>query len=265
MPRSLPCTISAVLIILSSACSVSTITGEDPVIKAGISASIRQYSSVNWESRRNAIITASEYTDSSYRITLTRFFIKAADDSHPLVRIEALRGLKKMMPPEAMPKIRHMAQYDNSPIVRWTAYTVLEDYRDAENEKAFITGCGDEDWLIRESAIRGLLKIEDMEVQRRNIDLILTMIKDSSISVRIETLNNLQYRDPVLFSAISRLINSRKTGKSLLKAALRAVSGYRFDDLTRKRLVRLLTHENKEIRILALRALKKEKDLEEDM
>ena len=246
---------------LITACSGTSITSTDPAAREVITRSIRQYSSENWEIRKIAVARAAEYTDSAYTKNLVLFFLMALNDSHPLVRVESLKALKKMKARTAMKKIQFIAQYDPDINVRWSAYSALEEYRSVENENIFITGCRDSDWLIRESAIRGLLKIDDRVVQERNVDLILLMINDSNISVRIETLSNVVYKDKRIYLELSRLINNKNTGRTLLKAALIAVSGYRLDMTTRKRLVRLLTHSSSEVRILAYRALKKDDEL----
>lgn len=252
---------SLLALFLITACSGISITSTDPAAKEVISRSIRQYSSENWEIRKIAVARAAEYTDSAYTKNLVLFFLMAVNDPHPLVRVESLKALKKMKARSAMKKIQDIALYDPDVTVRWAAFSALEEYRSAENEKAFITGCADSDWLIRESAIRGLLKIDDLVVQERNVDLILLMMNDSNISVRIETLNNVVYKDKRIYLELSRLINNKNTGRTLLKSALIAVSGYRLDTTTRKRLIRLLTHSNNEIRVLAYRALKKDDEL----
>ena len=86
-------------------------------------------------------------------------------------------------------------------------------------------------------------------------------MNDPSIAVRIETLRHVRIRDAGLYREISALINNQKTGISLLKAALTAVTGYRIDEKTKKRIIKLLTHENRNVRVLALRALKKDEEL----
>lgn len=259
MARGILCIL--ILFVLTTGCSRTSLTSGDPVAKEIITRSIRQYSSENWEIRKLSVARAANYTDSAYTKNLVLFFLMASNDPHPLVRVEALRALKKMRAESAMVKIRYHALYDPDVTARWTAYTALEEYHSAENESAFITGCRDSDWLIRESAVRGLLGIDDPVVQNRNIDLVISMINDSNISVRIETLNNLKYKDQRIYTEISRIINNKKMGRTVLRSALIAVAGYRLDTTTRKRLIRLLTHSSSEIRILAYRALKKDDEL----
>ena len=63
----------------------------------------------------------------------------------------------------------------------------------------------------------------------------------------------------MIYNEIVKIIKNKSSGLSLLKAALSAARGYRFDEETRERIVKLLTHRNREIRILSLQALKQEK------
>ncbi len=251
------------LLICITACSGSLILNSDAAIKEEIIRAVRDYSSPDWETRRRALNRAAEYLDSDFSKNVILFLIKATDDTHPLVRAEALRELKKARAESAHEKIRFLAVNDTDTNVRVFALDALGEYRSPEDEEAFKKSFMDADWLIREAAIRGLLKIDDAAVQERNIELILKAINDPNISVQIETLNTLQYKDPRLYREISRLINNKNTKISLLKAALAAASGYRFDGVTRKRLIRLVTHSNKEVRLLAFRALKKEEQMNE--
>ena len=251
------------LIILLSClgCSSRTAGGENTEAKDAITRSVKLYSSENWEIRKMAISRVVVYSGTVYSRNVILLLLKATDDPHPLVRVEALHALTRVKTESAHVRIREIALYDRENLVRWSAYKALEVYGSADDESVFITGYGDSDWLIREAAIRGLLKIEDESVQARNVKLIISALNDSSVSVRIDTLNHLKFKDAGLYSEITVLINNKKTGVSLLKAALTAVSGYRLDEKTRNRIVKLLTHDNSEIRVLALRALKKDEEL----
>lgn len=208
-----------------------------------------------------AINRVVAYSGSAYSRNVILLLLKATDDPYPLVRVEALNALTRIKTESAHGRIREMALYDTEPLVRWSAYKALEVYASIDDESAFVTGYADTDWLIRESAIRGLLKINDDAVQSRNIKIIISAINDSNMSVRINTLNHLIYKDQDLYSEIIKLVNSKKTGISLLKAALTAISGYRLDEITKKHIIKLLVHENRDIRVLALRALKKDEEL----
>lgn len=249
------------LLIISLSCSTKTPATENTEARDAITRSVKLYSSGNWEIRRMAISRVVAYSGTAYSRNVILLLLKATDDPYPLVRVEALHALARIKTESAHDRIREMALYDSEAVVRWSAYKALEIYRSADDEPVFIKGYSDSDWLIREAAIRGLLVIENDDVQARNIGLIISAVNDSNVSVRIAALNNLKFRHDLLYSEIISLINNKTTGISLLKAALTAVSGYRLDEKTRNRLVKLLTHGNSEIRVLSLRALKKDEEL----
>lgn len=244
-----------------SACSGSVINRDDEEARKAITRSVKLYSSENWETRKDAVSNAAGYSNSTYSKNVLLLMMKAADDPIPLVRIEALNGLKKLRSGLAVYKIRYMAVSDNDTMVRWTALLALGEYGLPLNEDIFVKCFNDRDWLIREASINGLLKIEGTDVQQRNVELVISAIKDESISVKIAALENIRYKDTRLLPVISGIINNPSTGTSLLKSALVAASGFKFDDTTRKKLFRLLTHPDRDIRILAFRALKKEEEL----
>lgn len=253
-----------ILLLFCLSCTTGTATPENIEAKDAIRRSVKLYSSGNWEIRRMAISRVVAYSGTAYSRNVILLLLKATDDPYPLVRVEALNALTRIKTESAHVRIREMALYDSESVVRWSAYKALEVYGSAEDETVFITGYGDSDWLIREAAIRGLLKIEDEAVQSRNVGLVVSAIHDNSVAVQIDTLNNIRYKSPDLYNEITALVNNKKTGISLLKAALTALSGYRLDETTRNRLVKLLTHENREIRVLALRALKKDDELKKN-
>ena len=250
-----------IILLLCLSCSSRTAAVENTEAKDAITRSVKLYSSENWEIRKMAISRVVVYSGTAYSRNVILLLLKATDDPHPLVRVEALHALTRIKTESAHGRIREMALYDRETVVRWSAYKALEVYGSADDESAFITGYSDSDWLIREAAIRGLLVIDDDAVQARNVQLVISAINDSSISVRIDALYHVRFKDAGLYREITALINNKKTGVSLLKAALTAVSGYRLDENTRNRIVKLLTHENRDVRVLSLRALKKDEEL----
>lgn len=259
--RPKPVSYFLIILLLCLSCSTKTPTTENTEARDAITRSVKLYSSGNWEIRRMAISRVVAYSGTAYSRNVILLLLKATDDPYPLVRVEALHALARIKTESAHGRIREMALYDREAVVRWSAYKALEIYRSADDEPVFIKGYNDSDWLIREAAVRGLLVIENDEVQARNIGLIVSAINDSNVSVRITALNNVRFKDAGLYREITSLINNKTTGASLLKAALTAVSGYRLDEKTRNRLVKLLTHGNSEIRVLSLRALKKDEEL----
>lgn len=250
------------IIILFSFTSCSMKNGiflEDETIKHEINTIINNYSSDDWEVRLKAVKDASIYTDTPYSKNIITFMINASDDYHPLVRIEAIKNLKRMKSYAALEKLRKISLTEQDINVRRAAIKALQDYSQPANAGIFIMGIESRDWLTREESYIGLLKIRPDEYQRQYIGKIIKGMKDPSLSVRIAVFNNVKLKDPLLYNEIAGVINNRKSEISLLKSALVAVNGYTFDDRTRGRLQDLLTHRNKDVRLLSLQALKRDK------
>ncbi len=227
-------------------------------IKGEITAAVHRYSSDNWEERERAVVRMHRYADSAFAVNVTLFFIKATEDRQPAVRIKALQGLRIRKDPAALKRLREMARHEPRTNVRWHTLLALGDYGLPENEEFFIEGFKSRDWIIREASVIGILSIIDMETQKRNIPLLKNAMNDSILSVRLATLNHLKLKDDLLYVEIAKVINNRKSGRSLMKAALNAIRGYRLDLKTRERLISLLTHYDRDIRISAFRVLREE-------
>lgn len=232
---------------------------DDKAARTAISSSINDYSSGDWEVRLAAVKSASKYSDTVYARHIMNMMLNAAGDYHPAVRIEAVKSLKKMKTYAALEKLRELALTDSDHNVRSAGITALHDYASADNSDIFITGINSRDWLIREASYIGLLKIKPDDIQSNYIGKIIKGIKDPNLSVKLAVLTNLKIKDPLLYNEISGIVNNKRTGISLLKGALVAINGYTFDERTRGRLLGFLTHRNKDIRLLSLQALKREK------
>lgn len=233
-------------------------SGNNYKIKNKINASVSLYSSNNWEDREKAVIDLYYYKNSIYSRDILQFFLKASEDRHSAVRIKAVNGLHLMPDPAALERLRVMAREDPKTNVKWHAIQALADYRIKENEELFVASFKSSDWLIREAAIIGLLKINNPESQTKNILLIKNGLNDPVISVRLATLENLELKSELFYPDITKIINDQQSSHSILKAALSAIKGYRLDYTTRDKLITLLTHYESEIRIKAFRALKEE-------
>jgi len=248
------------LSVTTASCSFTgTLQQDDEAAKKSISSSINDYSSGDWEVRLEAVKSASKYSDTVYARYIMNLVLNAAGDYHPAVRIEAVKSLKKMRSYVSLEKLRELALTDPDHNVRSSAITALHDYASADNSDIFITGIDSRDWLIREASYIGLLKIKPDDIQSNYIGKIIKGIKDPNLSVKLAVLTNLKIKDPLLYNEISGIINNTRSGISLLKGALVAINGYTFDEKTRGRLLKFLTHRNKDIRLLSLQALKREK------
>ncbi len=247
------------LILTNISCGRSSISlNENDRIKNEITDAVHLYSSDNWEQREKAVVSMYKYKDSIFSENIFLFFLKATEDRQSAVRIKAVQGLHLMSNPAAIDRLKVLAMDDPKANVRWHAILALGDYRIKDNENIFIESYKSSDWLVREAAIKGILKIKDPEIQEKNISLIIQAINDPVISVRLAALQNIEYKNELLYPEIAGIINNKKSSLSILKAALSAIKGYRLDYKTRDKLISLLTHYDRKIRIMAFRALKDE-------
>lgn len=245
------------LFLISCGKSITPFSDTDK-IKNEITAAVHQYSSENWEERERAVMRMHRYADSVFSGNVTLFFIKATEDRQPAVRIKAVQGLRLRKDPAALKRLSIMANEEPRTNVRWHILLALGDYGLAENENFFVEGYKNRDWIIREASIIGILKITDQETQKRNIPIIKNALNDNILSVRISALKHLEIKDDIIYSELAKIINDRKTSRTVLKEALNAVKGYNLDFRTRERLISLLTHYDRDIRIYAFRALREE-------
>ncbi|HNX23499.1 MAG TPA: HEAT repeat domain-containing protein [Spirochaetota bacterium] len=251
-----------VIILLSVLILVRCSTGnqftEDAEIQKNITSAVNNYNSDNWETRLESVKSISKYSNTVYAKNTLLLVLKALDDSHSEVRIEVLKILKKMKAPAAEERIGSIALADENSNVRFFAFSALEEYGNIVNEDIFINGLDDADWLVKEAALKGLMKINDPEIQIKYIDIILNAINDRNISIKLTAISNLKIKDPLIYEELARIINDKESGLSVLKAALEQIKGYKLDSITKKRIIELLTHRDKKVRILSLQALKQE-------
>jgi len=214
------------------------------------------YRSQDWEARRKTVAELSSLKSPDAEDLL----IAAADDNHPLVRIEALGGLRRIASLKGKRAIRYIAEFESNPNVRWHALRVLTEFKDPDNAPIFGKGLASQDWLVREESIKGLLRIEDPTIRKLSIPYILQALGDPSVNVRLAALDNMTVRDERLYAALSRMLTTEMMGQyTMLKGVLRAIDGYSLDEPTRKKLTSLLMHPNRDVRVLAFRVLKSDR------
>lgn len=230
----------------------------DGAIQKDITSAVNDYNSDDWQIRLESVKRVSKHTQTIYAKNSLLLIIKSLEDSHTEIVIESLKILKQIKAPAAEEKIAFIAQYSTYSNVRFYALSALEEYKNIQHERIFLNGTTDSDWLIREAAFKGLLTINDPYVQTRNIDLITKAINNENISVRITVLQSINIRDPLIYDELAKIINDRESGLSILTSALQKIAGYTLDDKTKERVVELLTHRDKNIRLLSLHVLKLE-------
>jgi HEAT repeat protein len=231
---------------------------EDAMQKEIITAA-KNYNDENWEIRLLAIINISKYSDTIYAKNSLLLLIKALDDPYSVVRIEALKSLKKMKAAAAEEKIGDLAMSDENSNVRYFAYLALEEYVNIANEDIFLYGLNSNDWFIKEAALRGLMRIDNYAIQTKHIDIIIDCIKNKNTAIRLTAIQYLTIKSALIYDELADIINDKTSGLTVLRAALGEIKGYKFDIKTKMRIIELLTHRDKSVRLLSLQALKYEK------
>lgn len=239
---------------------------------------VHNLSSTRWTDRVEAVKVPNEYLsivrelDYVYGSSVPEYIklseiiiFEASSDVHRAVRLEAVKGLGLLETRGALKKLRYMASEDKEQDVRWKALESLALYKDPGSAGIFVRAYESEDWLIREAAIKGLLKINDKEVLEEYIQVIKKALNDPANRVRIAALENLNFTDDRLYGDISLNLLEEKTYRNRAKAALKALDGYRLDDDLRTFIIdEYLTHNNPELRVAAFRVLKSDRALSGD-
>ncbi|HOT18410.1 MAG TPA: HEAT repeat domain-containing protein [Spirochaetota bacterium] len=245
--------ISLCLIILCCS-SVKPLTRSDTIL----SYYEEGYNSNNWKTRVEAIKAVSSIKNERAE----NLIIKALNDSHNAVRIEALQILIQRPIKRARPIIRDIALQDSNDNVRWSALMALSQFRDPRDASVFISNCANGDWLIREAAIVGLLSIDDFSTKYVNVDVIVRALHDSSISVIMATLRNLNIRHTqIYYTLIGMLKEKNNIMPSLTIAILNALQLYRLEENDKEVVINFLTHPNSQVRLAAFHTLKRQNQM----
>ncbi len=219
---------------------------------------IALYQSDDWTVRKTAVQKISKFNDKES----TDLLITATADSHAPVVIEALRGLRRFKPPEALSRVAELAEKSPHPNIRWHAIRTLGYYREPTAAIIFAKGLNDDDWLIREESIKGLLKITDYSIRFISIPYILQALEDPSPNVKIATLKYLRIKDPRIYLKLSKMLSDAKDHQqTLIEETLKALKGYELDDSTKEKVVYFITHQNQDIRLAAYHALISQKHM----
>ena len=247
-----------IIVSLLPACGSSRFT-EDARMQREIIAAVNNYNDENWEIRLNAIKSISKYSNTVYAKNSLLLLIKALDDSSSEVRIEALKSLKHIKAAAAEEKIGDLALTDQNNNVRYFAFRALEEYTNMTNEQIFLQGLKNNDWLVKEAALRGLMRIDDHAIQVKHIDIIIDCIKSKNTAIRLTAIQYLEIKSTLIYDELADIINDQTSGLTVLRAALTEIKGYKFDIKTKMRIIELLTHRDKNVRLLSLQALRYEK------
>lgn len=260
--------------LLLAGCVKKNILFESEESRLVIRSAYDQYRSEDWQVRYKAIqrvlalLNASTIDEAvlldeenlNYQL-LALLLTNATRDIHQVIRIEALRGLGRLRYRGSLERIREIAFNDReSDNVRWHALKTLGYYRDPRSLGIFVKGLMSDDWIVRESAVLGLLQLEGIVDKDALVPSIVQAVLDVNEGVRIAVMENVKTRDDRIYAALSaRFANPRKTSIGQLKGILKAMTGYKLDPRTREKVINLLGHEQSEVRLLALQVLKQEK------
>jgi len=239
-------------VLIGSCTSIQPITGYDTVL----SYYENGYKSDNWKTRLEAIKAVATIKGERAE----NLIIQALNDPHNAVKIEALQILSKRPIRRARVYIRELALSSQNDNVRWNALRTLSRYRDPRDASIFIFNFTDEDWLIREASIIGLLSIDDYSTKYIHIDVIIKALDDPSISVKFATLSHLNIQHHSLYSKLIQMLYGQNNPPSLLVAILKALQPYKIEEKDRDKIIEFLTHSNSDVRITALQTLKAKKE-----
>jgi hypothetical protein len=217
----------------------------------------RMYESDDWTTRKKAVNRVSRILTPD----ATGLLLKATYDTHEIIRIEALTGLRRHTPQSALERIKEIAETESSSNIKWHALKTLGYYREPTAALIFAKNLKNEDWLIREESIKGLLKIDDYAIRYVSVPYVLEALGDSSMSVKLTTLKYLHVSDPRIYEKLSGMLMSAGDGQqALIEETLKALKGYELEQKTRDRVIGYLTHQNVNIRLSAHRVLISQKE-----
>ncbi len=239
--------------VIVSCTSIQPITGYDSILAYYENG----YRSDNWKTRLEAVQAVA--TIKGQRAE--NLIIQALYDTHDAIKIEALQILFKRPIKRARAPIRELALNSKSDNVRWNALRTLSRYRDPRDASIFIYNFADEDWLIREAAIIGLLSIDDYSTKYIHMDVIINALDDPSISVKFAALSHLNIQHHTIYTKLIQMLHIENNPPSLLIAILKALQAYKIEEKDKDKIVELLTHSNSTVRITALQTLKGAKKL----
>lgn len=240
-------------VLIWSCNSIKPITGYDSVLLYYENG----YKSDNWKTRLEAVRAVAAIKGERAE----NLIIKALDDPHNAVKIEALLILSKRPIKRARVHIRELALNSQNDNVRWNALRTLSRYRDPRDVSVFIYNFADEDWLIREASIIGLLSIDDYSTKYIHMDVIIKALDDPSISVKFAVLSHLNIQHGTIYAKLIQMLYGENNPPSLLVAILKALQAYKIEEKDRDKIIELLTHSNSSVRIAALQTLKGKKEL----
>ncbi len=226
---------------------------ENELRDSEISIAEQEYKSSSWLERLHAVQRAGKWINAQSQALL----INAVSDTHYRVRIEAVKELSKFRSLQSFEIIKETADTEKYLPLRIASLQALAQFQNLRSAQTFINSLTDEEWIIRECGIIGLLDIPDPGIEKMSIQYIVDALSDVNESVRIAALQYTRVRDERIYLILRALIADESIlyKTTLLTAVLRSLNGYKLDDKARKHVLALITHPNTEVRSLAYRCI----------
>jgi len=279
MINSHPKTVSLAFLLVAlsvtlNSCDMRNLQKEQAELKILNQAVKKEYSQRHWDKRVQAVSRITSYLSGKNKkqillvqsspeySQLVDQLISFSHDVHGAVRIETLKAFSLIRPEKAYPRISEMALNDASGNVQWYALKALALYQNENSAQVFTDKLKSEDWVLREASIIGILML-NIEYQKSNLlPVICNAIEDPNESVSGTALSLVTIREPEIYQSITRVFRKKENfSTKMLTALMRALNGFVLEADIKKRVISCLTHPDKNVRILALRVLKREKAL----
>jgi HEAT repeat protein len=221
-----------------------------------------RYDGENWMERRDIARDVVRYYGKDNNDPVIEILTMAARDPHPAVRIEAVQAFARIHSVQSLPMISKAALEDGNDNVRWYALQALRSLNDPSSADTYARCLDSVDWLIREESIKGICALDDAVIREKLVPSIIKAINDHDSTVMLAALRGVKIKDARIYPSIAeKLRSATEYNYSQIEASLAALNGYRLDPKTKEKVIGLLVHNNQQIRILALRVLKKDRIL----
>ncbi|MBN1500252.1 MAG: HEAT repeat domain-containing protein [Spirochaetes bacterium] len=246
-----------ILLFLPAACKNTQLSQsmQKKVYLSEIANLENDYKSTVWTIRKNAVLKCGEYPSER----TMQLLIRAVNDTHTSIQAEAVNQLSIYDNNSAFNTLINISQdRTRSDIVRISALNGLSRYKSEKAFPVFLDNINDKNNLIRQSAYRGLLRIEDKKIQNLSIDYIILGLNDESTSVQMTVLDEIHIKSPLIYKIYKDFLTSKENHNknTMMIKILKGLSGYDIDDELEQTLRSLLTNNNTEIRLLSLKVLK---------
>ncbi len=252
------------LFLISSCISGNLSQDDEKKISKEIVSIKNKYQKSDWEDKIRLIKNIGEYKNSKSHDIVLQFLLEALSrEPHSRVKIEVLKELEYFNDVKIIPTVSETADDNPDKNVKWHAYSLLGKLGHIQDKQIFISGIKNTDWLVREAALIAMLKASTEDEQKNLKSYIISGLKSHRISTVISTMESIKIQDREIFDILKKMIFQKNTPLEILRGALKGINGYSLDSETEEKLNDLLLHWDSTVRILSLRALKKNQLLQQ--